>query len=971
MNAGDRVNRSFSLGGTLQVASASASSSAGGRSSVGAVSQVRRHSASGARNLGIHGVSPTPFDEDLQKAVAGAWLEGHGDHLNKVIPRRISYEQRLGAALTPDSATRLDTFRSSSKQGTGFERVISAQLEEVRHKLIGEYNSAVLTLEKKVLALEKENKSTRRDLADFLVKGSRESSKSSMGPGPIRKQAHAEGEEDAKGEAAEATIMRVNSGPAVIVACSSPGSDVKAKSYPAGASSSGPADFMPGHPDLAPALLPRPDSPVRSCTSSFSSSHGKSKEPPTEADRELQLEPVMPANSPALAHDDLIASVQPEAKPAVAGEGDDAEDSTSTDTTVESEKEEFMVLDVWENARSQIMVLQNMERRSHGADKQKSKSILSGHSSGDRGLVRKDTANLTFNDDKDEDEPLSRFDYKLRDYIIAPNSPKRLLWELAGMLCLLHDIIVIPLQILDPPETDFGRAAWWFVRIFWTFDIVLSALTGYISKTVNGVLELRPTRVVRRYMRTRFPLDILIVACDWLEAIMALTSTSSVTDLRMSAMFRILRPLRLVRLLKGTNVVDFVIEHMRSEVAFIIFYVSAVVCLLLILIHITGCCWHGLHYGGNAALLSSRGAAEDTVEERYLIAFHYILALFVGEHILMPKDFSERLFTVVVLIVALIFSASFVGSLTTAMTRLQIIASQRSSQFASLNRYLSDSKISPTLSGRVQRNARHAFRERRNNQPEHSVALLALITDPLRAEIHYEVHSPILTRHPFFYLFNKKHPACVRHICHKAIIEVSISYGDALFSAFEVPVVPMMFFVMSGKLVYTQGIDAQRVLPTRWISEASLWTRWSHRGSLVARSECRLMAIDALRLLDSVMSFPTMHANVYADKYLEWLNKMSESKLLSDIGEGDTARTRSLAYQTFEDVDGHAEVPETWVKGQRRASVNSAISGASMLSSQDSCMSDPTDTSIMGRIVRAHSRTRLYLHNAIRRCMQS
>jgi len=316
------------------------------------------------------------------------------------------------------------------------------------------------------------------------------------------------------------------------------------------------------------------------------------------------------------------------------------------------------------------------------------------------------------------------------------------------------------------------------------------------------------------------------------------------------------------------------------------------------------------------------------VFERYVESFHFVLALFVGEHVSLPANLAQKIFTVVVLIFAFVVSASFVGSLTTAMTRLQIIASQRSAQFAALNRYLSDCRISARLSMRVQRNARHALRERIRNTHESKVELLTLISEPLRSEIHYEVHSPMLMRHPFFFLYNRKNPAGIRQICHTTISTLYLSRGDVLFSEFEVPAAPKMFFVCSGRLAYSQGIvEHHKVFAKQWLSEAALWTTWAHRGLLQARVECRLLTMDAHRFINIMTTFPTLHAAKYAELFVQHMADVEPLGQLSDIGE-DSERLRSLACEAFAEIDEEVEVPTEW-KAPRRHSVQSADSSMS------------------------------------------
>merc|ERR1712125_149837 len=98
-----------------------------------------------------------------------------------------------------------------------------------------------------------------------------------------------------------------------------------------------------------------------------------------------------------------------------------------------------------------------------------------------------------------------------------------------------------------------------------------------------------------------------------------------------------------------------------------------------------------------------------------------------------------------------------------------IIASERSAQFVALNQYLKHAGISLKLSVRVQQSARNAYNERKRNTPEEDVELMTLLSDRLRMEIHYEMHSPLVTCHPFFFLYNRAVPGALRHLCHKAL----------------------------------------------------------------------------------------------------------------------------------------------------------------------------------------------------------
>jgi len=582
----------------------------------------------------------------------------------------------------------------------------------------------------------------------------------------------------------------------------------------------------------------------------------------------------------------------------------------------ESASTNFKILDIWSKPR---LRMNSQKVSTHSLDKRSttSASFLS-------------ITGPNSEDESDRDDSATQWwiGSTLQRLIISPSSWKHLSWEILGLVFVAYDIVTIPLQIFEPPETTFTILLSWWVRCCWTFDILVSFLTGYVSP--QGLVEMRPAKVARQYIHTRFCFDLALVSCDWAEAsLAALESGHSSQDAamlrRLLSMLRTIRLVRLLRLIKSQKLSEFIFEHIRSEGVKLVAYILLVLMSLLCLIHVIACMWHGICH---ASGISWQGGPGDHFTVQYFSAFHFVLSLFAGEQLREPENLSERLFVIAVSVFALVVSAAFVGSLTTAMIQLQIIASKRSTQFAALNRYLSDYGISRELASRVQRNARHALKEQKRHTPESKVELMALISDPLRSEIHYEVFSPVLTAHPFFCLYNKVNHVGVRHICHTAVFPVSLSRGDVIFSELELPVSPRMFFVVSGRLVYVRGTEGQQnVGAKQWVGEAVLWTKWSHRGTLRALTESRLLGVDAQRVANIMSTFPTLHGYNYAVKFVEHLNLASSGSELTDISEGEE-QARQMAACVFQDIDSTFEVPweSRFSKRTSRPSVGSLVS---------------------------------------------
>eukprot|EP00931_Biecheleriopsis_adriatica_P049698 TRINITY_DN28753_c0_g1_i1.p1 TRINITY_DN28753_c0_g1~~TRINITY_DN28753_c0_g1_i1.p1 ORF type:complete len:995 (+),score=148.19 TRINITY_DN28753_c0_g1_i1:51-3035(+) len=636
-------------------------------------------------------------------------------------------------------------------------------------------------------------------------------------------------------------------------------------------------------------------------------------------------------------------------------EGDQQEaESSKSDTSSSSQTSEdsyafemFGVLDTWAAARARIAsALQQQQDASKKGKRRLTFGQLPRHSvdfvsavpgatfDAQQSFRKKQSRDSLSQDPLEPPEDALWIDTALRFLVVQPSSAKRIFWEFIGLLLVIYDIVVIPLQILQPEEDEFSFTMSWLCRLFWTADVIFSFFTGYISQHAQGMMEMRPSFVARHYLRTRFVLDLVIAGCDWCEVIVGLfAGDESGNAFRLISMLRALRPVRLLRLAKARNMADFVLEHIRSEGAMITSYVAGIVLLLIGLVHIIACLWYGVRVStwGSGSGKAYRDGLQGSVEERYMESFHYVLGLFVGEHIMLPESQAQRFFTVSVLLIAFVTNAFLVGTLTTQMTRLQIIASQRSSQFAALNRYLTDSNISRKLSIRVQRNARHAVTERKRNTPESKVELLSVISEPLKAEIHYEVHSPLLTRHPFFRMYNFINPVGVRHICHTTIHQVSLSRGDMLFAEFEVPSQAKMYFIVSGLLSYSRGVmDMVKVGPKQWVAEPALWTVWAHRGSLQARSESQLTALDAQRFVNIMTTYPTLHAHLYAEKFVNHLNALGMTDELTDLG-SDSDILRQLVANAFREVDKNLELPSEWLR--RRASVASQGSMSSTVGS--------------------------------------
>lgn len=469
----------------------------------------------------------------------------------------------------------------------------------------------------------------------------------------------------------------------------------------------------------------------------------------------------------------------------------------------------------------------------------------------------------------------------LHNHMLAPSGPFNACWLSVALACMMWDLVLIPMDLFNPEEGDFVIATFWLVRLYWTLDLPKNFFTGRLQ--ADGFVETRPWLVAKQYARTWLPLDLVCFLCDWIIPFVDRgTALQGV---------RLLRLARLLRLVKVTRLESVISQYTCSETVVLLVGLVKLIVVLLALAHLIACAWYRIGMGSlhddsasPSGWVAHHGLEDATLQDRYAWSLHWSLAQFTGEMIFEPRNSSERSFAIFVLVVAFLVSSLFVSGITTQMTRLLFVAGSQSSQLQALRRYLFDLRISSSLTARLQRNAQHVLAQQKKTAPQ----IMSLISEPLRVELYYELHSPALLQHPFFKGYDQVHPASVRRVCHTAVRTVLLSRGDVVFSDYEAPACPRMYFCHgSGGLRYRQANQPVQFVETGdWVCEPVLWTTWIHCGSLTASHECELMALDALAFRGVANLFPTRHAAKYAMAFVLQLNKVDRVSL-SDLWQPD------------------------------------------------------------------------------------
>jgi len=314
--------------------------------------------------------------------------------------------------------------------------------------------------------------------------------------------------------------------------------------------------------------------------------------------------------------------------------------------------------------------------------------------------------------------------------------------------------------------------------------------------------------------------------------------------------------------------------------------------VLILANHVVACAWFGIglmnadQNDGFSTWVIANDMDSRTLTYKYATSLHWSLTQFTPASMeVVPQNIHERLFSVVVLLFAMITFSSFVSMLTASMSELRNISSDEARQFWLLRRYLRDWGVSRRFSLRLQRYLEYAYHKQRQRVQAKDVKLLALLSGPLHDELRAKTSCVHLVIHPLFH-------HCDRYlrVFSRALSDIYFGRGDCAFTCGEQG--SSMLFVCAGVFSYQLGelLGDCAHIPTgrhqevgegNWIAEAVLWTSWLHQGDLLALSEGQVISIDAHQFSEAVQVFRPLWVafRAYAKRFVQAMNRIDQREL--------------------------------------------------------------------------------------------
>lgn len=408
-------------------------------------------------------------------------------------------------------------------------------------------------------------------------------------------------------------------------------------------------------------------------------------------------------------------------------------------------------------------------------------------------------------------------------------------------------------------------------------------------------MELSLQKAAERYCRTWFMPDLILVICDWV----AVAVTNS-----LSTWLRFLRVMRLVR--GGRQVVR--IWSMMQKAKLVLQKKEAHLCmdislLLLAIIwvnHVICCLWYSLGKYGltdtDATWLKAFEFESATMGDfyAYTTSLHWALTQMTpGSMEVFPTSTTERVFNVCVLVFGLILGSSFVATLTSMMTQYRLHIETSSNQFMELQEYLAQQGVEQQLAMAIKIQVKHRLQERVRLKFT-GVKYLSHASKALQEALWHSCCMKVVRGHAFLNSLNLLDAGAAHALCNGAMRTTEFAKGDLVFED-GADSTGSMFFVAFGNLRYDPGelaaeanyraSDRRLTLSEgAFVSEAALWTFWTHLGTLLVASTSEVLILSSSQLQEALKRFPEVLSIVanYGCAYHRIVNERGVKR--SDLG---------------------------------------------------------------------------------------
>eukprot|EP00928_Gymnodinium_smaydae_P029119 TRINITY_DN22020_c0_g1_i2.p1 TRINITY_DN22020_c0_g1~~TRINITY_DN22020_c0_g1_i2.p1 ORF type:complete len:942 (-),score=112.88 TRINITY_DN22020_c0_g1_i2:236-3061(-) len=414
---------------------------------------------------------------------------------------------------------------------------------------------------------------------------------------------------------------------------------------------------------------------------------------------------------------------------------------------------------------------------------------------------------------------------------------------------LLFDAFLVPLIVAwDVKYAGGWRYTAWFPALFWTLDIPLSMLTG--NRNADNKIDIRLDKTSKLYMRSWFMPDVAMVTCHWLGMFLG---DGNVYLRVIGSLARAIRGVRLLPRLADLRMkVRFAFPFQGAHIAL---DVSLLMVIMIYFTHFVCCGWYMI---SRMPYLSDSGSSwlaefeeqSDILPEvahgmtyQYTTSLHWaVTQLSPGSMEVVPNNSSERIYSIIILLISLIFGSSFTATLASMMTQYRMRLEETSNKFLQLQLYLRQERVQKHVGIAVIMHVASRQKDVKTRLRMKDVSSLSVASQSVKDALIYTIRMKVLSSHPLIGSLNVFDQSGVKAICTEAFETNEYIEGDSVFD--DDSSGSSMFFFAHGLCRYRPGTretaspwaysdDRLKLVAGDWCSEPALFFVWTHVGTLL------------------------------------------------------------------------------------------------------------------------------------------
>lgn len=479
-------------------------------------------------------------------------------------------------------------------------------------------------------------------------------------------------------------------------------------------------------------------------------------------------------------------------------------------------------------------------------------------------------------------------------WIINPNSPQRLCWDLLGVVFIVAEAFLVPLSLAFDAN---AHVAWfWLSTAYFMTDIVSQFTTGFYF---HGNLVMSQRLIIKHYLKGFFVID-LIATLPW-EYIVGGGGNLQ----KIARVGKLLRLFRLLRVLKLRALVDRIEDLLPGGPLVLVFSLMKMLMMFAVVCHWVACLWGFLgtpdkigHPAGGSSphqwqecepggpcepgiegspWLRRNGLDNFEVSTQYLISLQFSAGLLMGADMgVAPAFWSERVFVIIMMIFSFFLCSVVLSEIVVIVNEMSQRKKELSQQIMCMKDFMRIKKLPVSLQAKVRQYLEYKHTICTEQQSQNQQFMNSL-SQWLRLEVLEHVHSSTILHCPFFQEMPR---AVLQRVCQFAVTVLCAHHDIVVHRGHRAT---SMLYIIKGKLsilamgstFQPQDTELQFMAPPSWIGYLCLFQDMLWPSTAISLGNSELLKLEKAELLELLEDFPAS-----LQRYQEFQHRIERGDLI-------------------------------------------------------------------------------------------